>query len=153
MTEAGRHSKEIGRHSRWTVAALLAPASAAVFAGAMGWSADHQPVTSAANASFSQKGGDHKDDGKHDEGDEALQRQVEAQIAQVRAMRRQVAAMRKEVAALKSGKPTKPTKPTTPGTTTTQPAPAPKPTTPTQTQTSAPAPAPAPPTQTTTGGS
>lgn len=35
---------ERGRHPRWTAAVLLAPASAAVFAGSTAWANDHDPA-------------------------------------------------------------------------------------------------------------
>jgi len=140
MTEAGRHATERGRHPRWSVAALLAPASAAVFAGTVGRTADHQQVTS-ASASSSQKSGEHQKSGDH-----------QPSSADGEALERQVAALRTQVAHLTRGrtssKPsTRPTRPSAPAASSAR---APKRT---RKQTAAPAPALAPATQTTTGGS
>ncbi|MBK7623447.1 MAG: hypothetical protein IPJ14_12515 [Kineosporiaceae bacterium] len=165
---------EVGRHSRWSAAALLAPASAAVFAGTMGWTADHDPVlpstpAAATNTALTSAAvqGEHKSSPR----DKDLERQIRAQVAQVRTMRRQVAALRKDVAALRGKAPgTGTTTPPTGGATTPAPAPtgtapAPAPTStkpapaPTTTKpapaptTTKPAPAPAPTTTASTGGS
>ena len=93
---------DVTRHTRWSVAALLAPATAAVFAGSVGWAAANTPATSApqttklAAAPLAQAvtGTDV---------DPSLESAVRAQIAQVEALRKQVAELRQQVKALHPG--------------------------------------------------
>ena len=156
---------EVGRHSRRSAAALLAPASAAVFAGTMGWTSDHKPVVpAAATTTLTQAKVQTEHKGSDSARDADLERQVKAQIAQVRTMRRQVAKLRKDVAALRgkapgTGTTTPPTTPPSgggttpaPAPTTTKPAPAPTTTKPAPAPTTT-KPAPAPTTTASTGGS
>jgi len=172
---------DVTRHTRWSVAALLAPATAAVFAGTVGWASANTPAPAApqttklAAAPLAQAvtGTDV---------DPSLESAVRAQIAQVEALRKQVADLRQQVKALHSGSAPKAAHAGTPAGSHTRsnpvpaggspaggsapvqpapvqpapvaaPAPAPQPA-PVQVPPPAPAPAPAPPvTHTTTGGS
>jgi TolA-binding protein len=136
------------------VAALIAPATAAVFAGTMSWSAGHPPATAATLAKASAPLAAAGSTGHDSDAD--LDQQIAAQTAQVKALRTQVAILRNEVAALKGTPAKASTQKTTTGRSTAtarrnsgssgSSAPAPR-------AASAPAPAPAPATNTTTGGS
>ncbi len=127
---------ERGRHAGWTAAALLAPASAAVFAGSAAWANDHDP--SAAKTSATQS-----------ETDEAVAAQLARRTQEVTKLRAEVAELRDQVAGLpaRGDGATSGTTKASGGST------SPRTSTSTAPRTAAPRPAPAPPTQTTTGGS
>lgn len=103
---AGRRPPEARRHARWSAAALLAPASAAVFAGTVGWASDNQPSFDSAKTPVTQASDpedQHAETSPDSEAspDAELEHEIRAQIAQVEAMRERVAALRRQVAQLR----------------------------------------------------
>ncbi len=93
------------RHSRWTAAALLAPASAAVFAGSVAWASGHSPGAAsaepvAAQPASAQQVGLVAVDPAVAARRAALRRDVEKSTARVTALRKQVEALTAQVSEL-----------------------------------------------------
>ena len=135
-----------GTRVRWSTAALVAPAAAALFTGTTVWASGHEPATASTPTAASTAPKPVVDPVVV-----ALRAAVDRNTAQVDALRRTVAALRAQAAAVAAGsgaarttasRPTaaRSTSSRTSSTTTRAPA-------------AAPAPAPAPATQTTTGAS
>lgn len=131
------------RQSRWSAATLLAPASAAVFAGSVAWAADHPPASAQTTAaSTADPGAAQTEATRRADAARAL-----AERSELAALREEVGLLREQVAALRAGGTT------AAGGTSGRSTP---PSTATRKRTSTPAPArpaPAPATQATTGGS
>lgn len=89
---------ERGTRARWTAAALVAPAAAAVFTGTTVWAAEHQPVT-ATTATKPVATAPAVDPAV-----EELKADVAAAQKQVAQLRSQVKKLAKQAAAIKAGK-------------------------------------------------
>jgi len=160
-----------GTRVRWTTAALVAPAAAAVFTGTTVWSAEHEPATASTTTSTTPAAAAPAAaaPAQPDPVVASLQAAVDANTVQVKRLRATVASLEAQAAAIAKGTPaaavhtskattrstsrTTTNRTTAPRTTTRTSAPASKPAPAVRTPAAAPAPAPAPATQTTTGAS
>ena len=134
-----------GTRVRWSTAALVAPAAAALFTGTTVWASGHEPATASTPTAASTAPKPVVDPVVV-----ALQAAVDRNTAQVDALRRTVAALRAQAAAVAAGGGAAPrttaSRPTAARSTSSR-------TSSTTTRAPAAAPAPAPATQTTTGAS
>ena len=164
-----------GTRVRWTTAALVAPAAAAVFTGTTVWSAEHEPATASTTTSTTTSttpaaaAPAAAAPSQPDPIVASLQAAVDANTVQVKRLRVTVASLEAQAAAIAKGTPaaavrtsktttrstsrTATNRTTAPRTTTRTSAPASKPAPAVRAPAAAPAPAPAPATQTTTGAS
>ena len=162
-----------GTRVRWTTAALVAPAAAAVFTGTTVWSAEHEPATASTTTSTTPAAAAPAAaaPAQPDPVVASLQAAVDANTVQVKRLRATVASLEAQAAAIAKGTPaaavhtskattrstsrTTTNRTTAPRTTTRTSAPASKPAPAVRAPAAAPAPAPAPApaTQTTTGAS
>ena len=164
-----------GTRVRWTTAALVAPAAAAVFTGTTVWSAEHEPATASTTTSTTTSttpaaaAPAAAAPSQPDPIVASLQAAVDANTVQVKRLRATVASLEAQAAAIAKGTPaaavhtskattrstsrTTTNRTTAPRTTTRTSAPASKPAPAVRAPAAAPAPAPAPATQTTTGAS
>jgi len=170
-----------GTRVRWTTAALVAPAAAAVFTGTTVWSAEHEPATASTTSSTTTSTTTSTTPAaaapaaaapsQPDPIVASLQAAVDANTVQVKRLRVTVASLEAQAAAIAKGTPaaavrtsktttrstsrTATNRTTAPRTTTRTSAPASKPAPAVRAPAAAPAPAPAPApaTQTTTGAS
>ena len=160
-----------GTRVRWTTAALVAPAAAAVFTGTTVWSAEHEPATASTTTSTTPAAAAPAAaaPAQPDPVVASLQAAVDANTVQVKRLRVTVASLEAQAAAIAKGTPaaavrtsktttrstsrTATNRTTAPRTTTRTSAPASKPAPAVRAPAAAPAPAPAPATQTTTGAS
>jgi hypothetical protein len=142
---------ERGTRVRWSTAALVAPAAAALFTGTTVWAAGHEPATASTPTASTASPAPTVDPLVV-----ALRAAIDKNTAQVDRLRKTVAALQARAAAIAKGtavpkssssRPTSSTRTSTRTSTST----ATRSTT--RTTTAAPAPAPAPATQTTTGAS
>ena len=158
-----------GTRVRWTTAALVAPAAAAVFTGTTVWSAEHEPATASTTTSTTPAAAAPAAaaPAQPDPVVASLQAAVDANTVQVKRLRATVASLEAQAAAIAKGTPaaavhtskattrstsrTTTNRTTAPRTTTRTSAPASKPAPAVRAPAAAPAPAPA--TQTTTGAS
>ncbi len=152
-----------GTRVRWSTAALVAPAAAAIFTGTTVWASGHEPATASTPTVSSPKVAAAVPAAKADPVVVALQAAIDKNTAQVAKLRSTVAALQARAAAIAKGS-TVPRAASSRSTTSTSAtrASSTRSSTPTTTRTTAtrtttaapaPAPAPAPPTQTTTGAS
>jgi hypothetical protein len=89
-------TERVGRHARWSVAALLAPASAALFAGWINWTTAHPPQPAVKQAATYQAGPSASAaDAEKSELDQQV-RDVARLRAQVRSLREQLAHVRED---------------------------------------------------------